>query len=191
MKTPRLREWRESKGETQLTLSERSGVAEHTISRIEHGAELRPTTARKLADALDVEVADLMESPPAPLSSLVSEAPPKAESPDTGLDELLGAAREIKAEWMRLAAYERVIGLSREEHLRTLRRLEELDRRMDEIKERVDEIQPPLCRITYYDPDRLPLVEFYRDPTPEEEADLREKHGDYEVKEDVFALTAS
>lgn len=79
MKTPRLREWRESKGETQLTLSERSGVAEHTISRIEHGAELRPTTARKLADALDVEVADLMESPP--VASLAGagkgEAPPE------------------------------------------------------------------------------------------------------------------
>ena len=67
MKTPRLREWRETMGETQATLGERSGVAEHTISRIEHGASLRPTTARKLADALGVAVADLMERPPVPL----------------------------------------------------------------------------------------------------------------------------
>ena len=47
-----------------MTLAEKSGVAEHTISRIEHGASLRPTTARKLADALDVAVADLLEAPP-------------------------------------------------------------------------------------------------------------------------------
>ena len=64
MKTPRLREWREAMGETQVTLADKSGVAEHTISRIEHGASLRPTTARKLADALGVAVVDLMERPP-------------------------------------------------------------------------------------------------------------------------------
>jgi transcriptional regulator with XRE-family HTH domain len=78
VKTPRLREWREATGETQLTLADKSGVAEHTISRIEHGASLRPTTARKLADALGVAVADLMESPP------VLASAGKAEPPDTG-----------------------------------------------------------------------------------------------------------
>ena len=78
MKTPRLREWREAMGETQVTLADKSGVAEHTISRIEHGASLRPTTARKLADALGVAVADLMESPP------VLALAGKAKAPDTG-----------------------------------------------------------------------------------------------------------
>jgi transcriptional regulator with XRE-family HTH domain len=65
-------------GETQVTLADKSGVAEHTISRIEHGASLRPTTARKLADALGVAVADLMESPP------VLALAGKAKAPDTG-----------------------------------------------------------------------------------------------------------
>jgi transcriptional regulator with XRE-family HTH domain len=78
VKTPRLREWREAMGETQVTLADKSGVAEHTISRIEHGASLRPTTARKLADALGVAVADLMESPP------VLALAGKAKAPDTG-----------------------------------------------------------------------------------------------------------
>jgi transcriptional regulator with XRE-family HTH domain len=64
VKTPRLREWREAMGETQATLSELAGVSEHTLSRIEHGASLRPSTARKIADALGVSVIDLMESPP-------------------------------------------------------------------------------------------------------------------------------
>ncbi len=79
-----------------MTLGKRSGVAEHTISRIEHGAPLRPTTARKLADALDVSVADLMESPPVPLA----EAPSGKPSPEpTGASEkpfdiAMGAARE-------------------------------------------------------------------------------------------------
>jgi transcriptional regulator with XRE-family HTH domain len=78
VKTPRLREWREATGETQVTLADKSGVAEHTISRIEHGASLRPTTARKLADALGVAVADLMESPP------VLALAGKAKAPETG-----------------------------------------------------------------------------------------------------------
>ena len=78
MKIPRLRDWREAMGETQVTLADKSGVAEHTISRIEHGASLRPTTARKLADALGLAVADLMESPP------VLASAGKAEDPDTG-----------------------------------------------------------------------------------------------------------
>lgn len=76
MKIPRLREWREAMGETQLTLAERSGVAEHTISRIEQGYGARPNTAKKLADALDVSVMDLMESPPVLAG--------KAEAPEAG-----------------------------------------------------------------------------------------------------------
>jgi transcriptional regulator with XRE-family HTH domain len=76
VKIPRLREWREAMGETQLTLAERSGVAEHTISRIEQGYGARPNTAKKLADALDVSVMDLMESPPVLAG--------KAEAPEAG-----------------------------------------------------------------------------------------------------------
>jgi transcriptional regulator with XRE-family HTH domain len=84
VKTPRLREWREAMGETQATLSERSGVAEHTISRIEHGASLRPTTARKLADALGVAVTDLMENPPA-----LTGAFPKGVAPTEGAGHII------------------------------------------------------------------------------------------------------
>jgi transcriptional regulator with XRE-family HTH domain len=83
VKTPRLREWREAMGETQVTLADKSGVAEHTISRIEHGASLRPTTARKLADALGVAVADLMESPPVLASAGKAKAPDAGSSVDS------------------------------------------------------------------------------------------------------------
>jgi transcriptional regulator with XRE-family HTH domain len=91
VKTPRLKEWREARGETQVTLSERSGVAEHTISRIEHGASLRPSTARKLANALDVSVADLMERPPVPSGEPVpvDEAPKAGPEPTTYKAEVI------------------------------------------------------------------------------------------------------
>jgi transcriptional regulator with XRE-family HTH domain len=89
VKTPLLREWREAQGETQSTLAALSGITEATISRIENGAPLRPSTAKKLADALGVSVVDLMNNPPVPAG--------KAEAPTTGqavlLEDALNAAR--------------------------------------------------------------------------------------------------
>jgi transcriptional regulator with XRE-family HTH domain len=58
VKTPLLREWREAQGKTQSTLAALSGITEATISRIENGAPLRPSTAKKLAEALGVTVVD-------------------------------------------------------------------------------------------------------------------------------------
>jgi transcriptional regulator with XRE-family HTH domain len=79
---PKLKVWRETMGETQVSLSELSGIAEHTISRIEHGAGTRPSTARKLAEALGISVADLVEAPPVPL---VPSGKAEAPAEDSGL----------------------------------------------------------------------------------------------------------
>jgi transcriptional regulator with XRE-family HTH domain len=68
VKTPRLRKWRLSHGLTQKELSEQAGVSEFTIIRVENGAEMRPGTARKLANTLGVSVSDLVEDPPIPLA---------------------------------------------------------------------------------------------------------------------------
>ena len=58
---PRLRAVRERAMLTQAELSERSGVTEATISRIESGhQDARISTARKLAEALSVEPSILM-----------------------------------------------------------------------------------------------------------------------------------
>jgi transcriptional regulator with XRE-family HTH domain len=84
VKTPLLREWRESMGETQHTLSALSGITVATISRIENGFPLRPGTAKKLAEALGVSVVDLMNNPPVPAG--------KAEAPATELSVLLKKA---------------------------------------------------------------------------------------------------
>jgi transcriptional regulator with XRE-family HTH domain len=72
-----LRDIRLRRGLSQADLSAKTGVAEFTISQIEAGkrANPRPSTLRKLAQALDVEVADLYGSPEHPLA----EAPPSQE----------------------------------------------------------------------------------------------------------------
>jgi transcriptional regulator with XRE-family HTH domain len=40
--------------------AEEAGVSKNSVLRAEHGAEIRPVTARKIAGALGVEVADLL-----------------------------------------------------------------------------------------------------------------------------------
>jgi transcriptional regulator with XRE-family HTH domain len=84
----RLKEERTLKGWSQRDLAEESGTNVDTISGIERGQhEPRPSTLRKLAAALGVQVRDLFEEP---------VLPGKAEaSPETGptlLDKVVEAA---------------------------------------------------------------------------------------------------
>jgi transcriptional regulator with XRE-family HTH domain len=59
---PRLRWLRDRAALTQRELAERSRVTQSTIQRLEAGLqEARPTTLRKLARALGVRPADLLE----------------------------------------------------------------------------------------------------------------------------------
>jgi transcriptional regulator with XRE-family HTH domain len=72
-----VKEIRRRKGWSQKDLAEESGVGQDTISGIESGRhEPRPSTLRKLADALDVEVADFFREPAVPLAEA-----PKAGRP--------------------------------------------------------------------------------------------------------------
>jgi transcriptional regulator with XRE-family HTH domain len=65
-----LRRLRKRKGLTQQELAKHAGVSQYTITEIETGRrDPRPSTLRKLADALGVEVADIFqESRPVQLS---------------------------------------------------------------------------------------------------------------------------
>ena len=56
----RLRKLREERAMSQRDLAERAGVSQATIVRAEGGTETRHVTVRKLAKALDVEPAALM-----------------------------------------------------------------------------------------------------------------------------------
>jgi len=67
MKLARTREWRESRGLTQREVADLAGVSEVTVIRVEMGHDVFPATARKIAGALDVQVADLLGAPPVPL----------------------------------------------------------------------------------------------------------------------------
>ena len=60
-----LREWRRAKALSQADLAERSGVTRKTIVSIETNPTWipRPSTVRKLADALECGIRDLYRSP--------------------------------------------------------------------------------------------------------------------------------
>ena len=76
MQIPRLAKWRELQGWTQKDLAHESGVSARSIAGYETGASVRPRTARKLAEALGVEVIDL-----AGIGQGKVPAPPLPEQP--------------------------------------------------------------------------------------------------------------
>jgi transcriptional regulator with XRE-family HTH domain len=76
LKLPRLRKVRELRGWSQGVLAEKADVSRDSISNYETGhREAYPSTAKKLADALSVTIADLMEdtAPKAVLTSPLLE----------------------------------------------------------------------------------------------------------------------
>ena len=84
-----VKEIRRRKGWSQKDLAEESGVGQDTISGIESGRhEPRPSTLRKLADALDVEVADFFREPAVPLVET-----PRETGRLSAIDVALDAAR--------------------------------------------------------------------------------------------------
>lgn len=68
MKLARTREWREARGWNQQMLADEAGVGKSTVVRAELGDSVRPSSAAKLAEALEVSVMDLQERPPTPLA---------------------------------------------------------------------------------------------------------------------------
>jgi transcriptional regulator with XRE-family HTH domain len=95
MQLPRTKEWREAAGLTQRQLSKESGVGKGTIVRIENGESATPRTAKKIADTLNISVADLLESPPVPLGQAPTSSKPAegAEESKEWREELLEEER--------------------------------------------------------------------------------------------------
>lgn len=103
----RLYALRKTRGWSQMTLSERSGVAQTMVSKIEGGRAVRPSaeTVTKLAAALDVSPAQLLDStsplprtPPTPRA--VDPLPLDLHTPDeeeTPLELALFAVLDPKA----------------------------------------------------------------------------------------------
>src|SRR5215218_4362168 len=72
-----VRRMRREKGLSQQELADLAGVGQDSISAIETGKhEPHPRTLRKLAEALDAEVADFFKEPALPLAEAPREAGP-------------------------------------------------------------------------------------------------------------------
>jgi transcriptional regulator with XRE-family HTH domain len=79
LRLPRLKEVRELHGWSQARLAEESGVSRDSISNYETGQrEAWPATAKRLADALGVDIADLREPARELATSGKVEAPREA-----------------------------------------------------------------------------------------------------------------
>jgi transcriptional regulator with XRE-family HTH domain len=70
---PRLREWREARALTQVELAEKAGVSSRSVAGYEAGTGARPPTVRKLSEALDIEILDLMGEAARPKASTSSQ----------------------------------------------------------------------------------------------------------------------
>jgi len=83
LKLTQLREVRELHGWSQSKLAEESGVSRDGISNYETGhREAWPATAKKLADALQAEISDLVARVEEPALAGKVEAPREAGRPD-------------------------------------------------------------------------------------------------------------
>ena len=117
MELARTKEWRESRGLTQRALAAKASVGEVTVARIETGASVTPSTARKIAETLGVAVADLLERPPVPLAEASQETRrledkwPEAEPPQDPLqwERVLASVHERQSEVK--AEVEELVGL--------------------------------------------------------------------------------
>lgn len=78
----KLLQARERLGYGIEVVGEKSGTAKNSVLRAEHEGDIRPSTARKIAQALGVEVADLIKEPDSPKAqSRLSPTAPK-ETPE-------------------------------------------------------------------------------------------------------------
>ncbi len=73
----KVRGTRERRGLTLAMVAQRAGTSKNTVLSAEHGADIRPTTARKIAEALNVEIDDLLLEQAHPLG----QAPPSNQPP--------------------------------------------------------------------------------------------------------------
>lgn len=104
MRLPRLKEVRELHGWSQAKLAEESGVSRDSISNYETGQrEAWPATAKKLADALGVEIAELREPAGELAASGKAEASREAR-PLSVIEVVLAAAKnQDTANWQAIA----------------------------------------------------------------------------------------
>jgi transcriptional regulator with XRE-family HTH domain len=176
LQIPRLRQWRELRGLTQKELAAESGVSTRSIAGYEAGAAARPNTARKLAEALNIEVADFLAEYEAPIVS----APPSPEQQElfNGLEEDLRTWRWEAEDFIKdnkplLDEESLTVVVSTKLAQRAAKRLTEVTEKFDEASQ--DE-NFPLTELNDLDNARQMLIEF----TQEVIANHKRRYGEPE-----------
>jgi transcriptional regulator with XRE-family HTH domain len=179
----RLKEERTLKGWSQRDLAEESGTNVDTISGIERGQhEPRPSTLRKLAAALGVQVRDLFEDP---------VLPGKAEAPPTGPPDL--DVEDLKTPEEVAAVVRQLQPMAKEaiEFGNAVGWLEDRERRdkifslLRDLGQRWQDLGGPLATITEREGSPTE-INYLRDPTPEERSRLR---AEYPNAKEVESIT--
>ena len=76
-----VRGTRERLGLTLAMVARRAGTSKNTVMSAEHGADIRPTTARKIAEALGVDITDLLGESNSPKESAPHSQPEERRDP--------------------------------------------------------------------------------------------------------------
>ncbi|PLS82732.1 MAG: hypothetical protein CYG60_23745 [Actinobacteria bacterium] len=124
MQIPKLREWRERRGLTQKELAQVARVSPRSVAGYEAGQSIRPNTARKIADALEIAVEDLLNTAGEyeldrwEKSRPKADAPPSPDLPEEGdagaaallawlehLNLTLERGKELRGEFRKLTEY--------------------------------------------------------------------------------------
>ena len=99
----KVRWHRDRLGLTLDTLGEKAEVAKGTVLRAEHGEDVRPSSGRRIAQALGTEISELIPDKPARVQEL---AVPLAEGPEAGHSVVgVGATPKEAAENLELQLY--------------------------------------------------------------------------------------
>jgi transcriptional regulator with XRE-family HTH domain len=94
MRIPRVREWREARALTQKELAVKAGVSSRSVASYEAGGSARLPMVRRIADALEIEVTDLMGEEALPKAHRQdSETAPGTWPPRLGDEEAAAQAR--------------------------------------------------------------------------------------------------
>ena len=96
----KVRWHRDRLGWTLDTLAEQAEVAEGTALRAEHGEDIRPSSGRRIARALGVDISELVPDQPGVVIPKVQQPPPKeiAAAVSETVEQVASATSEVTQE---------------------------------------------------------------------------------------------
>jgi transcriptional regulator with XRE-family HTH domain len=104
----KMRWHRDRLGWTLDTLAEQAEVAEGTALRAEHGEDIRPSSGRRIARALGVDISELVPDQPGVVRPKEPAAPPPSR------EWAVGAPEEEFNSWVETASLHDTLTLNRE-----------------------------------------------------------------------------